>query len=93
MATRYGFGAERIETQTQTPLAAGFEEQFGAASAWGCLASQGGLRLEPKTLRYSIGEAFRVLRQRRMLAEKRRRKPEIAKRPRKTGAFEVKSVC
>ena len=69
MATRYGFGAERIETQAQTPLAAGFEEQFGAASAWGGLASQRGHRLEPKTPRYSIGEAFRVLRQERMLEE------------------------
>lgn len=81
--TRYGFGAERIETQTL--LAAGFEEQFGAASAWGGRASQGGRRLQPKTLRYSIGEAFRVLRQRRMLTGKRRRKPETAKRPRKPG--------
>ena len=84
--TSDGLRAERIETRAQTLLAAGFEEQFGAASGSGGPGEPRRAPSQPKTQQHSIGEAFRVLRRRRMAPTgKRRRKPETAKRPRKPG--------
>ena len=60
-----GLRFERIETLTQTLLAAGEGDQFDAALRSGGAEQEERRRLQLKTLLVSLGETFRVLWQRR----------------------------
>ncbi len=61
-----GLRAERLETLSQTLLAAGARDQFASALGSAAPAQELRLRLQLKTLLYSMGETFRVLWQRRI---------------------------